>query len=691
MKTVKFFAVSFIITLCAVITSCGDDDDTTNVGNEGGNGSITGTVAKVDVKKAGSLSTLISDDVKFNITDLTVNGYINGDDIRLIREMAGSDIDGDKTIGKLNKISLKDAIIVTGGGAYFISSSVTGYYSKKNTITRNMFYNCRSLRYIELPNSITLLENDVFNECIELNIVMGDGINCVKSKTFYKCSGLVSIKLSNNLTDIEQSSFEDCTNLTSIELPNALTNIGNRAFYGCAKLTSITIPKNVTSIDSDVFDKCIKLREINVDANNANYSSLDGVLFNKEQTQLLKCPECKTGEYKIPNKVVYINRNAFLNCKFLTSVLIPSSVTYIGQNFFSGSTSLTSVIIGNNVTRIEDGAFNQCTNLQEIRSFANTAPSYNKAYSFKDVNKNICNLYVPLGAYASYWLTDGWDDFVNIIEFDEAGIPIDKSPTIIVNLKTAGQLPSLINTNKKNNITQMKLTGDLNGADIKYIREMAGRDVKGAITIGKLSILDISECQIVNGGNAYYENYTTTSNEIGDYMFYQCNFTSIKLPNNTIQIGNYSLSECNKLTSIEIPNNVTNIKKEAFSYTGLTSITIPNNVLQIGELICTNCENLTSAIIGNGITHIPGLAFSGCYSLTHVTFGSGVTSISTRPFGLSKYVKVIRCLSTIPPVMNVYAFISLDKEQCKIYVPNNTSNVYRLAEGWREFKNIIEM
>lgn len=89
--------ISFVIIIALLGAACGDDkEESINVGNEGGNGIVTGTVAKVDVKKAGSLSSLIGDDVKFNITDLTVTGDINGDDIALIREMAGADVNGDE-------------------------------------------------------------------------------------------------------------------------------------------------------------------------------------------------------------------------------------------------------------------------------------------------------------------------------------------------------------------------------------------------------------------------------------------------------------------------------------------------------------------------------------------------------------------------------------------------------------------
>lgn len=154
--------ISFVIIIALLGAACGDDkEESINVGNEGGNGIVTGTVAKVDVKKAGSLSSLIGDDVKFNITDLTVTGDINGDDIALIREMAGEDVNGDETKGHLSKLNLKDANIVTGGNPYYIVSTMEACYSKRDVVGAYMFRNCK-LTDVILPVNATEIGNNVF-------------------------------------------------------------------------------------------------------------------------------------------------------------------------------------------------------------------------------------------------------------------------------------------------------------------------------------------------------------------------------------------------------------------------------------------------------------------------------------------------------------------------------------------------
>ena len=114
-----------------------------------------------------------------------------------------------------------------------------------------------------------------------------------------------------------------------------MTSIGRDAFCSCTGLTSIDIPNSVTSIGDDVFFGCTGLTAINVSADNANYSSVDGVLYNKDQTTLYNFPHSKSGTFSIPNTVTSIWKNAFYGCVGLTSVTIPNSVTSIGDYSFA--------------------------------------------------------------------------------------------------------------------------------------------------------------------------------------------------------------------------------------------------------------------------------------------------------------------------------------------------------------------
>ena len=185
---------------------------------------------------------------------------------------------------------------------------------------------------------------------------------------------------------------------------------------------------------------------------------------------------------------------------------------------------------------------------------------------------------------------------------------------VTLKLDEAGTLPNMISYDQKNLITNMKIVGKINGTDLKFIREMAGRDVNGGKTDGKLSILDLSEAKIVAGGDAYVrfsENYYTSNDKLGDYAFSGCSgLTSLTLPSSVTSIGRGAFHGCWKLTSLTIPSGVTSIGYSAFrGCSGLTSLTIPSGVTSIGNYAFYGCSGLTSLTIPSGVTSIGDYAF----------------------------------------------------------------------------------
>ena len=233
------------------------------------------------------------------------------------------------------------------------------------------FRDCKNITYVQLPDTVTYI---------------GDG-------TFYGCTNLVNIKLSNNLTTIGMGAI-GCESLRQIELPDSLTTINSMAFIGCASLTSITLGKNVESIGSNAFIMCVKLVEVinhsslNIVAGSSSFGSVawyamsvhngkskitsygDYTFYVDNRINYLVCyngnesnlvlPESYNGEnYVIHNK-------AFYSCGQLTSVTIPNSVTAIGDYAFSGSQNLQNVIIGNGVSTIGNYAFEKCSELKDV-------------------------------------------------------------------------------------------------------------------------------------------------------------------------------------------------------------------------------------------------------------------------------------------------------------------------------------
>ncbi len=182
-----------------------------------------------------------------------------------------------------------------------------------------------------------------------------------------------TIVLSGELRFSDLKSLKDAINNSTYKVnldlsqTTCLTSIPDYAFSGCKKLSGITIPDSVTSIYDTAFYECPSLESINVDSNNANYSSINGVLFNKDATALIKYPAGKqSAAYTIPDSVTSIGAYAFYGCKSLTSVTIPDSVTTIGNYAFIFCSSLSSITIPDSVRSIPFAAFQYCTSLSSV-------------------------------------------------------------------------------------------------------------------------------------------------------------------------------------------------------------------------------------------------------------------------------------------------------------------------------------
>lgn len=191
------------------------------------------------------------------------------------------------------------------------------------TFGRYVFYNCKDLNKVSLPNGLT---------------EVGD-------YTFQNCEGLESIKLPDTLVSTGYGTFRNCTTLNNVELSARLTAISGETFYGCSTLEVVNLPASVSSIANMSsrmpFTGCTSLKEINVDENSRSYQSIDGVLYDKEGLELELYPVCKEGEdYSIPEGVTRINKNAFLNNLNLKSVTLPASLQRIGDMAFRGCYNL---------------------------------------------------------------------------------------------------------------------------------------------------------------------------------------------------------------------------------------------------------------------------------------------------------------------------------------------------------------
>ncbi len=241
-----------------------------------------------------------------------------------------------------------------------------------------------------ISNGVTNIGDDAFAFCTAMtNITIPDSVTSIGDSAFAKCFALESITIPSSVTSIGGGAFERCWTIESLNIPSSVKTIGAGAFFGlyglthltiasgvtmigdyafnyCSALTSATIPKSVTTIGNAPFCNCSSLTEINVASGNTRYCSVNGVLFNKEKTELIDYPSGKQGTYAIPTGVKTIGDGAFSSCTGLTGITIPSGVTSIENGAFYCCESLTSVTIPSGVTAIGGTAFCVCKNLTSI-------------------------------------------------------------------------------------------------------------------------------------------------------------------------------------------------------------------------------------------------------------------------------------------------------------------------------------
>lgn len=482
---------------------------------------------------------------------------------------------------------------------------------------------------------------------------------------------LTSVTLSNTVKWIGFNAFQGCKRLNNVTIPNSVTRIDGNAFNGCDSFTNIVIPDSVTTVGpyeeqgepttEGIFAYCNGLTSCTLSRNMTN---IPPSMFRGCKSLTSVGGSGSGASVEIPSNITKISKEAFFQCDGITSVTIPNTVSELGGSVFKSCDNLRNVSLPNAITPPTLGS---------------------NAFDYT----NNCPIYVPCESVEAYKAASGWSSYASRIH---------------------GIQPC--------NLGMMVYVTYIDGSRDDYVKYCNDTDTSIHIpSADSAETVTYGDCVTSIDNRAFENRYNlksvTISNSvtsIGDYAFYGCSdLTNVQLSNSLISIGGCAFSGCSKaFTSLELKNGVSvgdfafancgtltsaTIDANSIGYgvfkscTALNSINIGSSTTTINDFMFAYCTSLTSVTIPDSVTNIGEYAFSDCNGLTSCTIGSGVTSIGDSAFNRCSGLASITVNATTPPTMNYDAYIGTN--DCPIYVPEASVDVYKAASGWSYYASRI--
>ena len=271
------------------------------------------------------------------------------------------------------------------------------------SISFGMFYNCKSLESLTIPEQIKYLggyEQDPFDGCTSLknlylkaknisfirylklpsltNIVIASTVDSLPDGAFSGYNYIENVTFENGLMVLPDSCFKNCTSLKNITLPDSMMSVGKSAFENCYNIKSVTFSENLNTIDDSAFKGCSSIENLSFNknlreiGNNAfeECSSVKNVTFNDSLNTIGESAfaNCSSVEkVDLPESVSSVGKDAFEGCKAIKNITLSSKLNYVNDGVFSGCSSLESVDLPDNISEIGANSFADCTNLKNIR------------------------------------------------------------------------------------------------------------------------------------------------------------------------------------------------------------------------------------------------------------------------------------------------------------------------------------
>lgn len=246
---------------------------------------------------------------------------------------------------------------------YYVS--IDGVLYSKNMRELVRYPSGKADESFSIPGQVDFISNRAFSRSENLKSIAPFSINVIYNGAFEYCVNLKSIKFSASSS--YGSEFYGCTGLTKAEVLGYCGAVNNM-FFGCTNLVSVDISASAFNIEASAFRGCSSLKSINLSYDGGRYTSVDGVIYDKNMTKIIAYPAGKTNSsFSIPDTVTEIMDNAFYNSSNLNFIDLPERLTSIGELAFYGCTSLNSIYMNQNISKIGRKAFSDCTSLSDVK------------------------------------------------------------------------------------------------------------------------------------------------------------------------------------------------------------------------------------------------------------------------------------------------------------------------------------
>ena len=205
---------------------------------------------------------------RYNMESIKLSGFINANDIAMLRDMAGIIVDKEGNVthtnGRLAEIDMAEVELVPGPDSYYYGEYRQGIIEDKLRLPRGIFAGCENLRSVVLPSSIEIIEDEAFFRCSRLeHCPINDAVRFINMAAFEECTSLRDVQFGQNLSMIGGRAFYNCP-IEKINIPDGVTGIEKFAFYSDIKLKGLSIGSSVEFIGEQAFGRCDNLEEIDV-------------------------------------------------------------------------------------------------------------------------------------------------------------------------------------------------------------------------------------------------------------------------------------------------------------------------------------------------------------------------------------------------------------------------------------------